>query len=93
MSLHDWKESFFDTSGTYQGMRTCVQEWKCRACNTTIELPFGVKPTDYDQTICKGVSHDDKTDTRPVHGTQVPGGVRMQSRNVNSHNRNGVRNL
>lgn len=53
MPTHDWTQSRFDTQGDYRGMVTCVQQWRCRNCNETINLPLGINPKDYDVTRCK----------------------------------------
>lgn len=53
MKKHDWKESFFDCDGTFEGKKTCVQTWKCKGCGIEVKIPMGNSPYDYQQTNCQ----------------------------------------
>lgn len=67
MLPHQWKECSFEPSGTFQGMKTVLQGWKCKSCGKTIDLPLGTNPQQYEGTMCQSAGKDAKSG----HHTQV----------------------
>ena len=90
MSTHKWKESRFEPNGFYQGMYTVLQQWKCRSCGVTTELPLGTNPNDYDNTLCKEVTSAG-VNSNKVHGLQQS--HQLSAKDSNGPNRHEVRRL
>ena len=54
MSEHKWSQKAFTDGGYYHGFQTCLNLWACKSCGLEIELPLGVNPKQYENTLCKG---------------------------------------
>ena len=93
--MHKWKEFYLNDDGTYNGYRTCLLEWRCKNCGEKIELPLGMKPSDYNEsTKCKGENDNVyRSDPNEMRGASVSGTVRLQTENSNHLNRHEVRKL
>ena len=44
MSKHVWQCHGFEPDGVLDGVRGCIQTYKCRGCAVVISLPLNVEP-------------------------------------------------
>ena len=93
MSLHKWKQNRFDSHGEYQGMKTCLQGWKCENCKLEIDLPMGTNPTDYDTTRCKEAHNEHRIDSSKMSGSELRKDIRVLRSDEHPRNRHEVRRL
>ena len=91
MSQHFWKECSFEPSGIFQGIRTCLQGWKCKKCGNTIDLPLGTNPEQYEGTMCQGGENGNRPANSPVYGLQ--NNNRVQAGDIKPSNRREMRKM
>lgn len=91
MSKHNWTQSLFEPDGRINGRPTCIQHWKCRDCGETTALPLSMKPTDYDETRCRGGENVLRTSANDVR--LLRGNNRLQGPDFSKSNRHEVRKL